>query len=253
MKIKRSKRVARLACCGLSVLVFAWVGIAQKTGKPTHLDLARVLVRELQPENTSYQHKQGYIKWKGEKGAEIYESRVDCSGLLNNLLERAYGITPDDFEKWMGKRRPYAEDYHDAIAEQQKFRLIRSIGDVRPGDIIAIRYPPGTNENTGHLMIVAEAPVARKPTKPQIDGAGQWEVSIIDSSESGHGKTDTRHKPDATFGSGVGQGIFRIYTKPNGDIVGYSWSTFANSDYYDMETRHLVIGRLKVNGWQQQK
>ncbi len=246
MKIKRSNRTAQLTFCGLLIATFALSGFAQKTNKPTHLDLAKLLVSELQPENTSYQHKQGFIKWKGENGAEIYESRVDCSGLLNNLLERAYGLTPSDLEKWMGKRRPYAEDYHDAIAGQSKFRLITSIKDVRPGDILAIRYPPGTNENTGHIMIVAEPPVSRKPTKPEVDGTAQWEVSVIDSSESGHGKSDTRHKPDATFGSGVGQGIFRIYTKAGGDVIGYSWSTFANSDYYDLATRHLVIGRLTL-------
>ncbi len=227
------------------VLAFSVAGFAQKAGKQTPLDLARILVRELQPENTSYQHKQGYIKWKGEDGADVYESRVDCSGLLNNLLERSYGLTADDFKNWLGKRRPYAEDYYEAIFGQSKFRSITSIGDVRPGDIIAIRYPPGTNENTGHIMIIAEAPISRKSSKPEVGGTVQWEVSVIDSSESGHGKIDTRHRPDGTFGDGVGQGVFRIYTKPNGEIVGYSWSTFANSDYYDLETRHLVIGRLK--------
>jgi hypothetical protein len=233
----------QILSCALCVLISE--GTAQQN-KLTHLELARILVRELRPEDTSYQHKQGYITWKGENGAEGYQSHVDCSGLLNVLFERAYGITPNDFEKWLGKRRPLASEYFNAITQQQNFRLIGSIEDVRPGDIIAIRYPPGTNDNTGHIMIVNEVPSRRKPSKPEVEGTEQWEVSVIDSSESGHGKTDTRRKPDGSFGDGVGQGILRIYTGTSSQIVGYTWSTFAVSDYYDQNTRQLVIGRLQL-------
>jgi len=229
--------------CALCILISK--GAAQQN-KQTHLELARILVRELRPEDTSYQHKQGYIKWKGENGAEGYQSHVDCSGLLNVLFERAYGITPNDFEKWLGKRRPLASEYFNAISQQQNFRVITAIGNVRLGDIIAIRYPPGTNDNTGHIMIVNEVPSRRKSSKPEIDGTEQWEVSVIDSSESGHGKTDTRRKPDGSFGDGVGQGVLRIYTDSGNQIVGYTWSTFAVSDYYDQNTRQLVIGRLQL-------
>src|SRR5689334_1205169 len=234
---------ALILSCALCILFSK--GAAQQN-KQTHLELARILVRELRPEDTSYQHKQGYIKWEGENGAEGYQSHVDCSGLLNVLFERAYGITPNDFEKWLGKRRPLASEYFNAISQQQNFRVITAIGNVRPGDIIAIRYPPGTNDNTGHIMIVNEVPSRRKSSKPEIDGTEQWEVSVIDSSESGHGKTDTRRKPDGSFGDGVGQGVLRIYTDSGNQIVGYTWSTFAVSDYYDQNTRQLVIGRLQL-------
>jgi hypothetical protein len=222
------------------------VSAQRKSGK-TPLEWAQLLVSEIQPENTSYQHKQGFIRWKGEDGAREYESRTDCSGLLNHLLERSYGLTADDFENWLGKRRPLAVEYFEAISQQQKFRRITNIADVRPGDIIAVRYPPGTNDNTGHIMLIAETPVSRRASKPVINGTEQWEVTIIDSSESGHGKTDTRHRPDGTFGDGVGQGILRLYTRSGGEIVGYSWSTLGVSDYYDQDTRQLVIGRLRLS------
>src|SRR5215470_13170819 len=119
---------------GCLLLVLIPENIAQQTNKPSHLDLARLLVRELRPDDTSYQHKQGYITWKGENGAEGYQSHVDCSGLLNVLFERAYGMTPNDFEKWLGKRRPLASEYFNAISQQQRFRAITSIESVRPGD-----------------------------------------------------------------------------------------------------------------------
>jgi hypothetical protein len=233
--------------CLLLLLICGCATTAQRSVPKTPLDWARILVSELQPENTSYQHKQSFIKWKGENGAEQCESRTDCSGFLNVLLERAYGLTADDFESWLGKRRPLAVEYFKAILQQRNFRQITSEMDVRPGDVIAIRYPPGTNENTGHIMLITGLPMRHTTSKPEVEGTEQWEVSVIDSSESGHGKTDTRRKPDGTFGQGVGQGILRLYTKPEGEIVGYTWSTFAVSDYYDQATRQLVIGRLRLS------
>lgn len=243
--VRRRKGVVVLNCLLLSFFL-ASMGAAQRIAQRTPLDWARVLVSGLQPENTSYQHRQGFIKWKGENHSEEYESRTDCSGLLNILLERSYGLTPDDFEKWLGKRRPLAVEYFDAIQQEHDFRLITNEANIRPGDIFAIRYPPGTNENTGHIMLVAGLPVAHRNSKPEIEGTEQWEVSVIDSSESGHGKTDTRRRSDGTFGQGVGQGILRLYTKTNGEIVGYSWSTLGVSDYYDQTTRQLVVGRLRL-------
>jgi hypothetical protein len=242
---KAQPAVVRFCCLSL-LLIFAGATTAQRSVQKTPLEWASVLVRELQPEDTSYQHHQDFVKWKGENGAEGYESRTDCSGFLNALLERAYGLTPDNFERLFGKRRPLAVEYFEAIQQQKNFRRITSEQDVRPGDVIAIRYPPGTNDNTGHILLIAGLPVRHKASKPEIEGTEQWEISVIDSSESGHGKTDTRHRPDATFGQGVGQGILRLYTRPGGEIIGYTWSIFAVSDYYDQTTRQLVIGRFNL-------
>ena len=143
----------------------------------------------------------------------------------------------------MGKRRPLAIDYHDAIVKQRGFKLVQRLSAVRPGDVIAIKYPPDA-ENSGHIMLVAETPRSIPGTRPEISGTEQWEVTVIDSSRSSHGKTDTRRRDDGSFGSGVGEGVFRIYTNRDGTVAGYTWSTFANSDYYDQNTRHLVIERL---------
>jgi hypothetical protein len=43
---------------------------------------------------------------------------------------------------------------------------------------------------------------------------------------------------------GVGQGVLRVYTDLNGEVVGYSWSTSPNSSFLDQSENHLVIGRL---------
>jgi len=233
-----------LALSILAALLLLPFGAARGTSSPkTHLDWAILMVKELTPDHTSYQHKQGHVSWKGIDGATDYESHTDCSGFLNALFERAYGFDKAYFQRWLGKGRPYAITYHDAIASRRGFARVDRIAEVRPGDIIAIQYPDGS-ENTGHIMLVAERPAPRPSSKPLIAGTEQWEVTIIDSSSSGHGKTDTRRKDDGSFSSGVGEGVFRMYSGRDGRIAGYSWSTLGASDFYDQDTRNLVIGRL---------
>ncbi len=231
----------------VTLLLIIWPAILSETSvkalEGSHLDLAKMLVKELKPENTSYQDKNGYVKWKGQNGANDYESHTDCSGFLTALLEQAYGFTPDYFERWLGKRRPLAKTYHEAIIGQRGFKHIQLIREVEPGDIIAIIYPAGS-EYTGHIMVVAETPQGRKASKPKIEETEQWEIAVIDSDQTGHGKTDTRRRDDGTFRSGVGEGILRVYTDRKGQMVGYTRSTFGNSEYYDQTVRHLAIGRL---------
>ncbi|MDQ1330914.1 MAG: hypothetical protein QG578_1179 [Thermodesulfobacteriota bacterium] len=227
------------------LLAISYAVTARSTAKELnipHLDRAVTLVKELQPENTSYKHKNGYVKWKEEDGADDNESHTDCSGFLTALFEKAYSLTPDHFERWLGKRRPLAKNYHEAIVNRNGFTRIESIAEIEPGDIIAVRYPPGTR-NTGHVLIVAETPRERKASRPEIKGTGQWEITVIDSSESGHGKTDTRYMKGGIFCAGAGRGILRVYTDLKGRFAGYTWSTFGNSEYYDQTVRPLVIGR----------
>ena len=211
----------------------------------TPLQWARTMVADVAPEATSYQHKGGHVAWKGVDGATAYESHTDCSGFINALLVQSYGYDRQRFEAWLGKGRPLAITYHDAIASGNGFERITRAGAMAPGDIIAIRYPDGS-ENTGHVLLVAATPVRRTASPPVVPGLDQWEVEVIDSSESGHGKQDTRRLPNGKFRQGVGEGTMRLYTDHRGTIAGYSWSTFANSDFYDPQARDIVVGRLNA-------
>lgn len=229
-------------------LLFSVDAHAFQLGQRSPLEWAEELVANIQPEDTDYQHKHGTVNWKGIDGSGKYESHTDCSGLLNHLLAQSYGLKQGDLEVWLGVRRPLAITYHDAIESKNGFARIEHVADVRPGDVIAIKYPPDA-DNSGHIMIVAEQPRRRQATGTIVDGTEQWEITVIDSSESGHGKTDTRRTADGTFGQGVGKGVFRLYTDARGNLIGYAWSTFANSDYHGQDDRHLVVGRLKVAGF----
>jgi hypothetical protein len=235
---------ARVALCCISLVA---IDAAQaQRNMPKHLDLARDFVKNLAPAATEYRHKDTVVRWRGVDGAPSNEARTDCSGFLDALLERAYGLTRDDFKKWTGRARPLANTYHAVIEQGKGFIKIASVKEVRPGDILAVRYPTGA-EDTGHVMLVNSAPSRRTATPPVQTGTEQWEVKVIDCSRSGHGKTDTRHQSDGSFSGGVGEGTFRLYSDKAGTIVGYTWSTVAKSDYRSQQDRPVAVGRLVPN------
>jgi len=217
--------------------------VAAQESLPKHLLDARSLVERLDLNNTNYEHAQGKVVWSG-----TVESHTDCSGLIDHLLMHSYWYSPEAFKRWFDSHRPTARRYHDAIVAQKGFVQMQSVRELRPGDLIAIKYLT-QKENTGHIMIVDEAPQRMKAKKPLVDGSEQWAVTVIDSSESGHGPTDTRHKkgPNGKDHQGLGRGVFRLYTTQQGKITGFSWSTLSVSKFVAPEEEHLVLGRLIAN------
>lgn len=217
-------------------------GFAEES-HPVHLMDAKAFLHQLDLRNTNYEHGEGKVVWSGS-----VEARTDCSGFIDHLLAHTYGYTPYSFRRWFNKNRPTAARYHDAIVAQKGFVQLQSVRELRPGDLIAIKYPQ-PNKNTGHIMLVAEAPEKIPARQPFVEGSEQWSVTVIDSAESGHGPTDTRHKKGlrGKDKDGLGQGVFRIYATPEGQILGYSWSLLAVSQFIAPEKNHLVLGRLVAN------
>lgn len=214
---------------------------AQEKSHPKHLIEAQKLVKHLDLENTSYRHGEAMVVWH-----EPYASHTDCSGFVDALLSRCYGYEPDDFKRWLHSHRPTARRYHDAIVEQHGFHRIRDVAEIRPGDFLAIKYFI-ESENTGHIMLAVESPKRLTPKSPLVEGTEQWEIRVIDSSHTGHGVTDTRHKKGEAGKdhAGLGEGIFRIYSAADGTVAGFAWSTGASSEFKEPREEHLVIGRLK--------
>ena len=155
------------------VIVALFVGLVTSGSAPalgakknlTHLADARLLVEHLRPHDNSYRHSPSVVRWKGDDGAKKYEAHTDCSGFIDALLQHSYGYSDDDFAKWFGSKRPTAARYFEQIKKQHGFQRIRLIQDVRSGDFLAVKYPPGSG-NTGHIMLVNGRPRPMKATKP---------------------------------------------------------------------------------------
>src|SRR5436305_9414186 len=187
------------------------------------LQWAHRLIEGVTPQTNLYASRPTLVTWAGVNGATETRNRSVCSALVAHLMMQTYGYRAADFASWLGGRFPRAAGFHDAIAAGRGFDPVLRIGGIRPGDVLAIKYPPGSHP-TGHVLLAASRPVQRHATEPVVPGTVQYELSVIDSSHTGHGPTDTRHYAKGKFHSGVGGGLFRLYAGPDGHLAGYPWS-----------------------------
>jgi hypothetical protein len=244
-QIQDSARRCRrwLTAAMLFVLVLSLSGRLGYAEGPDHLEWARRLVAGVTPETNAYASRPTVVTWSGVNGATETRNRSVCSSLVAHTMMQAYGYRAADYAAWLGDRFPRASNFHDAIAAGKGFDRVRKISEIRPGDVLAIKYPEGSHP-TGHVLLAASRPEERRATEPVVAGTTQYEISVIDSSHTGHGPTDTRHYAKGKFHNGVGQGLFRLYAAADGTIAGYSWSVTKASEVFTPDRRDLVIGRL---------
>ena len=226
------------------LIFFVGASLGQTESLETrHLTLGRQLLSSLKPENTAYRHS-GRVYWQNDNQESESRAFTDCSGLINSLLERAAITQIEGLNTSARHGSPKARDYYRQIVAENGFRRIEFLANVRAGDLLAIEYPPG-DENTGHVMLIDTAPVPRKSaTPPLIENTVQWEVRVIDSTQSPHGREDNRRSIGGRKRNGVGHGILRIYADSKDRPVGYSWSTLSSSIYRGARDRPLAIGRI---------
>jgi hypothetical protein len=247
MKLNLRRAAVRVAFVVTAIVAGALArqAAAEQPVPPQVREAAR-LVRSVSAATSDYQHAVGPVVWPGDETGSPATCHTDCSGFLNALLKHSYGLTDEQLSADLNAKRPLAKHYFAAIEEHHSFQAIDLLTQAQPGDIIAVRYKdskPG--ENTGHVMLMAGTPRQRAASEPVVAGTIQWEVPVIDESESGHGLHDTRHLAEGGFRDGLGAGVLRIYTDRTGKIVGHSWSVTRKSKLRSREQRPLVIGRLE--------
>jgi hypothetical protein len=244
MRLRRAPLRRFVTAVLFALLVLPLAGRAgHAAGSPDLLEWAHRLVAGVTPETNLYASRPTVVTWSGVNGASETRNRSVCSALVAHLMMQAYGYRSADFATWLGGKFPRAAGFHDAIAAGNGFDPVLKVSQIRPGDVLAIKYPPGSKP-TGHVLLAASRPVEREATEPIVPGTVQYELSVIDSSHTGHGPTDTRHYAKGKFHSGVGEGLFRLYAGPDGALAGYSWSVTKASEVYMPGERSLVIGRL---------
>jgi hypothetical protein len=165
-----------------------------------------------------------------------------CAPLVTHLLKNAYGWDwkqfpiPDTLNggALVTKASPKSYLYVSAIKHQIGFAAqIPVLVNVQPGDIAA-RWEVGTDE--GHTMIVVGINVASAkayPTSssdvnfdPALAGSTYYEITVLDSSSSGH-SNDTRlitYGGKTELSGGAGRGVMGVFVNSGGNVIGHTWS-----------------------------
>jgi hypothetical protein len=152
----------------------------------------------------------------------------DCSGFVGYALKR---VAPQAFGDLVTatRPRPLAKDFYAFFAKHDH---IDRVADLAPGDIISWLEPPAKHSrNTGHVMVVDQAPVAGA-------SPGELVVAIIDSSHSGHGHADARIRDHR---NGLGAGSIVLTIDSDGKPTGYRWSLAPHSVRYSTA---IALGRV---------
>ena len=172
---------------------------------------------------------------------------TECSPLVTHLLRHTYGWDwkqypiPDPLNPgaFISRSSPSSYLYVSAMKHQIGFAArIASFLDVQPGDIGAY-WTVGTDN--GHTWIVVSADFAGGKTYPAANsvsasdpnyipalaGAVFYELTVLDSSRSGH-TNDTRlityRSTTPYLSGGVGVGVMGIFADQAGNVLGHTWS-----------------------------
>ena len=239
--------------CSAILLALFWIGrpaLAQDaTPVPKHLELARELLATVKPENNKYRFigPEG-VRWKGDLFTSENSANTMCTGFVGAVLERAKNPTIKEIEsKTYWKKYVRMDSYYEAVQKGYGLQKIENLDAVKPGDLYMFMCKINCNTSEGpalgHVTIVDVKPTQKNPTPPLIYGTLQWLVTVIDSADGPHGKDDTRWRPQGEpKASGVGRGVFRVYTDLNGVPVGYTNGP-NGPKYHETKDRPIAFGR----------
>jgi hypothetical protein len=165
---------------------------------------------------TEYRHQTDIDE---EKGAYY----CDCSGFVGYVLNRTVAKGDGKGPFGNGKKRPLAMDYEKGFAAapekapsprplpegegaRPRWQRVGHAVDARPGDVIAWRHEVPKPGNTGHVVIVDQAPVLEKE--------GLVRVEIIDSTTLPSSDLAGKGK------SGIGRRTMWLAVDKDGQAVG---------------------------------
>lgn len=156
----------------------------------------------------------------------------DCSGFVGYALSRAAPTALHSVVE-ATRPRPLARHFESFFGSPSApwTRVERAV-DLVPGDVIAWLEPPAKHSrNTGHVMIVDQAPRSSRQPREVI-------VGVIDSSRSGHGPADVRNRDHR---GGLGTGELVLLVDRDGRPTGYRWSLSRRSVAYQTD---VALGHL---------
>ncbi|MFD7612240.1 LamG domain-containing protein [Streptomyces sp. NPDC059828] len=199
------------------------------------------------------------VVWGQPSQPAGWVAKARCSSFMTRVLTYTYPWATDSyFTTHFHDRGPEAEDYHDAFnaGAGPRFKKIRKVADLQPGDLIAIDYKGSVEGSTGHIVMVRDVKGVYTGSG-NVSGETQYAVEIIDCSASPHGVygaadyarfPDTRMVGVADGGDleGVGIGHMMFYaSNATGEFSRYRSSVNAGTTKtYGVAQRSVVAARI---------
>lgn len=183
---------------------------------------------------TSYKH---IVKIDEQRG--IYE--YDCSGFVGYALSN---VAPEAFAEvnaLYGTHRPNVKLYVHLLRAippgetRGLWHRVGAIPNLRAGDLVAWI---ATDKKKDHLGIVNSGHIVIVDGVPEETSRGEWRISVIDATSTGHGANDARRKPDAT---GLGRGAILLRSEDGSLPSSYRWGDLPTD--LPIETE-IVMGRV---------
>lgn len=171
---------------------------------------------------------------------EADRANTRCSQFFRFLVLRHFCSSEQSFfwfSEFFGANRPNAAQIFNA----GKPHFVKTIPEVKAGDVLSITYDAPQNGNTGHTAIVAGP--------PKRDAHG-YTVPVVDSCRTSHGQGDTRYSVlkdgTAEHRGGIGAGHMRLLCDGDGkELTGFAWHTGVESKpCYNNHGQHILIWRL---------
>lgn len=200
------------------------------------------------------------VTWGTPDDLTSWIARARCSSFITWLLKHTYGWATDAyFTQYFQDRIPEAADYRQAFTNGTagpRFRQIRKVTDLQPGDLISVDYMGQVEDNTGHIVMVREVKGVFSGVA-DFTGETQYAVEVVDCTAEPHGVyalTNYPKYPDTRMVSlvqeenleGVGIGHMMFYASDaTGEFSRYRWSVnTAKSSAHPVTTRPIAAARI---------
>ncbi|MER5644306.1 hypothetical protein [Streptosporangium sp. NPDC002524] len=203
------------------------------------------------------------VVWGTPGSPTTYFNRSKCGSFVTKVIKRVLpGATDQYLTGNFGSISPTAAQYHDTFTTGAEYFTtsadsgLDQLTEIGAGVIIAIKYnsaSPGTGDSTGHVMIVAGAPV-----RYDRDGNAstvEWAVPVVDTTSNPHGVAVTSaSSPYQNFrdsradgadeNPGVGRGWIFIRTDAANRPQGHWWGVNENvtTGYHGVADRPISFG-----------
>ncbi|MER6122689.1 LamG domain-containing protein [Streptomyces sp. NPDC001795] len=200
------------------------------------------------------------VVWGTPGDLTSWIARARCSSFLTWVLKHTYGWATDDyFTQYFQDRIPEAADYRKAFTDGTagpRFRRIRKVADLQPGDVIAVDYNGTDDANTGHIVMVREVKGVFSGSL-NFSGETQYAVEVVDCTSDPHGVYGLSNYalyPDTRMVGvvngenlqGVGIGHMMFYAADDtGEFSRYRWSVNSGSaKTYTVTDRPIAAARV---------